>query len=276
MTEQQQERGPVLTGRSETIGELVKALAVVQTAAVVVQANETAEVRGTTKGGKDYKYDYSYADLPDVTEAILPKLGENGLVFVAWPMYTPRGFALVFQLAHESGEWIGGEWTLPSADPQTVGSEITYARRYCLQALTGVAAKGRPGSAPTDDDGRLASAGYDYGDRRGSGDDRPASVPEGWKDERHAALGYLRSVVQQKGLDESLVPQAFEDRAGAALGQADIAQIQAYTDFVQRTGMLAEPENAPASWGGPPTGDTAEAVQDAASAAADQPRGGDQ
>jgi hypothetical protein len=276
-TEQADQREPgraaAFTGRSESIGELAKALAAVQTEAITVVATETATVRGKTKDGRDYSYDYSYADLADVNEAILPKLGGNGLAFVAWTQHTERGFALVYQLVHESNEWIGGEWLLPKGDAQTVGSEITYARRYCLSALTGVAAKGSA-DAPADDDGRLASARYD--DRRSGNEQPPAAPPrqqeQTFKTPEGAALNYLASVVRAKGLDESLVPQAYYDWSGGIRhNEATAAQIQEYTDFVQRTGMLAKPEDAPAAWGGPPTGDTAEAVQDAAAAAADRP-----
>jgi hypothetical protein len=238
VTETEAQPAPRITGRSETIGRLAAALAAVQTHAVTVQATETATVRGKTKDGRDYSYDYSYADLADVNEAILPKLGENGLAFIAWTQHTAQGFALVYQLVHESGEWIGGEWLLPKGDAQTVGSEITYARRYCLSALTGVAAKGT-GGAPADDDGRLAAARYS--DRRDEPPARQQQEPT-FKTPESAKLAYLRQVVEGKGLDTSLVPQAFADwSGGVALGQASVAQIQEYTDLIQRTGLLAEP-----------------------------------
>jgi hypothetical protein len=235
------------------IGELAKALAAVQTEAITVQATETATVRGTSKGsGKDYSYDYSYADLADVTQAIMPKLGANGLAFAAWTQHTPQGFALVYQLVHESGEWIGGEWVLPKGDAQTVGSEITYARRYCLCALTGVAAKGTS-DAPADDDGRLAATRYDRDGYEAAPSTAARQQQEPiFKTAEGAALNYLLSVVRAKELDESRVPQAYYEWSGGVRhNEATAAQIQEYTDFVQRTGMLTEPENAPASWGGP-------------------------
>jgi hypothetical protein len=54
-------------------------------------------------------------------------------------------------LAHSSGEWVRGKVAMKPVknDPQGVGSCITYARRYSLAAIVGV--------APEDDDGNQAS-----------------------------------------------------------------------------------------------------------------------
>ena len=54
-------------------------------------------------------------------------------------------------LAHESGEWMGQEMTVPvtKADAQGAGSAITYMRRYALAAVLGI--------VQADDDGNAAS-----------------------------------------------------------------------------------------------------------------------
>jgi hypothetical protein len=59
---------------------------------------------------------------------------------------------VVTRLAHTSGEWIEGELAVPvsKADAQGYGSALTYARRYGLCAITGI--------APEDDDGNAAAA----------------------------------------------------------------------------------------------------------------------
>ena len=57
-------------------------------------------------------------------------------------------------LCHSSGQWIISAWPvvkLPAA-PQIIGSALTYARRYTLFALVGIAGEG------DDDDGNAASA----------------------------------------------------------------------------------------------------------------------
>lgn len=115
----------------------------------VVKANE-ADVR--PKEGRAYTY--RYADLTDVSAAILPKLAEHGLSFTASPTVTEGTFVLAYRLQHvsDSEEVIGGFYPLPTpnAPPQALGSAITYARRYALLAVTGV--------APGGDDDDAASA----------------------------------------------------------------------------------------------------------------------
>jgi hypothetical protein len=98
-----------------------------------------------------------YADLASVVEASRPSLIANGLSVVQ----CTEGDVLWTMLLHESGEWIKGSIVLKpmrqvkdtgwveSHDPQSYGSCITYARRYAMAAITGVATE--------DDDGNAAS-----------------------------------------------------------------------------------------------------------------------
>ena len=56
-----------------------------------------------------------------------------------------------YELRHEQGEVINGEWPLPAGgNPQQIGSALTYGRRYTLCAVTGIA-------PDEDDDGHQAS-----------------------------------------------------------------------------------------------------------------------
>ena len=95
-----------------------------------------------------------YASLQAFTEAALPILHKHGL---SWTVTTdpPNGHGFVVfvgTLANAAGEDI--EYRLPmqpdSAKPQAMGSAITYARRYLLGMVTGVATE-------DDDDGNAAS-----------------------------------------------------------------------------------------------------------------------
>lgn len=88
------------------------------------------------------QYSYRYADLKDVTDTILPTLADNGLVWTTMPTVNENGAPMLhYQLLHISGESIEGWYPLPSAagHPQNLGSAITYARRYALCAVTGLA-----------------------------------------------------------------------------------------------------------------------------------------
>lgn len=122
-------------------GNLAKALAAVQAALPTVHKGKTANVG-------QYKYDY--ADLADVTVAVMPLLAKHGLAFTCHPRAVERGgYELAATLMHESGESITG--ALPVAGTaQQLGSALTYARRYLLGCMTGVV-------TDSDDDARLAT-----------------------------------------------------------------------------------------------------------------------
>lgn len=135
-----------------TVGtpKLNKALAAVQASLPKVSKDQEGKVQGE-KDGRRYSYTYKYADLAELSEAILPLLGKNGLAFTAMPGLNAEGkFGLTYSLVHESGEEKGGFYPIVHGTPQQNGSAITYARRYCLGAVTGVA-------PAEDDDGAAAN-----------------------------------------------------------------------------------------------------------------------
>lgn len=119
-----------------------------------------------------------YADLDTVCDVTEGPLAANGLVVVQTTRVDPeRGPLLVTTLYHESGEWLAGEYPLQPVkhDPQGLGGAMTYARRYALLALLGL--------APEDDDGETASGrgpGHQQqhnGNGNGNGHNRPAPAP---------------------------------------------------------------------------------------------------
>jgi len=126
---------------------LAEATALLQTMLPKIAKDEKANA-GT--------YSYSYAGLDQITEKLLPILGKLGLSFIAKPTFNDKGeFVLAYKLLHVCGDMETGEYPLPKGGtPQSIGSAITYARRYCLTAVTGIA----PGD--DDDDGRAAEAGH--------------------------------------------------------------------------------------------------------------------
>ena len=119
---------------------LAAALARVQAQLPRLGKTETGKVSGETKDGRQFSYEYKYADLSSISDAILPLLGANGLAFTAFPGTGPDGkLSLRYELLHESGEAKVGYYPIGGGTAQQLGSSITYARRYCLCAVTGVA-----------------------------------------------------------------------------------------------------------------------------------------
>lgn len=126
-------------------GALAEALAKVQAVIPHVAKDNVGRVKS-----EKANYTYNYADLADVTPAILPLLGQHGLSWSTLPTMVTREdgrreFVLRYLLMHQSGESLEGEWLLPDPQrtpPQQIGIHITYARRYSLCAVTGVAPGG--------------------------------------------------------------------------------------------------------------------------------------
>jgi hypothetical protein len=125
--------------KSDNIAELAKALSKAQ-----------ADMSGAKKSSNNPFFKSKYADLKEVIECVKEPFADNGLSFVQFPI-SNDGFAGVETvIMHSSGEWISNEYMLKVSknDPQGIGSAITYARRYALQAACGVPSE--------DDDGESA------------------------------------------------------------------------------------------------------------------------
>jgi hypothetical protein len=130
--------------------KIAVALAAFQAELPKVGKENTAQVR-SEKGS----YQYQYADLADISPEVLPKLARHGLSWTCRPTLTHDGkFVLRYALMHTSGEVIEGDWPLPNpaSSSQVLGSAVTYARRYSLAAVTGIAPGGE------DDDGAAANS----------------------------------------------------------------------------------------------------------------------
>lgn len=129
--------------QSPGIGKLAEALAKAQGA------------MGHAKKSADNPFfKSSYADLPAVIDAAKAALADNGLAVSQFTDADENGnVTLVSTLMHSSGEWVRGWYPVRplKADPQGLGSAVTYARRYSFAALVGIAA------ADDDDDGNAAS-----------------------------------------------------------------------------------------------------------------------
>lgn len=133
---------------SPELNELYAALSAAQAEITDPPKAKTANV--PTKAGGSYSY--KYADLADILKIVRPVFAKHGLCVLQFPVNPMRvAVTVVTRLGHKSGQWIEAELTLPVADdrPQTIGSAITYARRYSLGGIAGLA-------PDEDEDGNIA------------------------------------------------------------------------------------------------------------------------
>jgi hypothetical protein len=105
-----------------------------------------------SKAGQVGNQKTKYADLVEVNKVVLARLNELGVIWKCLPTMAGERFVLRYTLTHvPSGEFQTGDYPLNLSEPQKMGSAITYARRYALLAVTGIAAEDE------DDDGDAAS-----------------------------------------------------------------------------------------------------------------------
>ncbi len=111
-----------------------------------------AEMSGAKKTASNPFFKSTYANLEEVIHAVKQPFADNGLCYVQFPITGEDRAGVETVIMHSSGEWISNEFTLKCSknDPQGMGSAITYARRYGLQAAAGIPSE--------DDDGNAASA----------------------------------------------------------------------------------------------------------------------
>jgi hypothetical protein len=121
-----------------------------------------AQMKGVKRTSENPFFKSSYADLAEVWDEIRAGLAGCGLSVAQRCDSDEFGVYLVTTLGHVSGEWLAGKLKLTPVkpnDPQALASAHTYARRYELMAITGL--------APIDDDGNAGS------DRAGDSQSRP-------------------------------------------------------------------------------------------------------
>jgi len=147
--------------RSEEMKDFAAALAKAQ-----------GEITGATKDKTNPHFKSNYADLASVRAACSDALSKNGIAVIQSPGTTEGGDVEVTTLLiHASGQWIENTFAAKpmKLDAQSIGSVITYLRRYGLSAMVGV--------APEDDDGETAAVRGTNGDRTPIAPVKPASRP---------------------------------------------------------------------------------------------------
>lgn len=129
--------------KSETIIKLSKALVETQ-----------KELKQPLKDAKNPFFKSEYVPLENVAEAITQTATKNGLAFSQYATTTETGNVSVGTIVfHESGEYIEYPPLIlkpENTKPQSIGSAITYAKRYALSAIFGI-------TSDKDDDGNKAN-----------------------------------------------------------------------------------------------------------------------
>jgi len=128
---------------SESVAALASALAKAQAELVNPEKSRTAVVRSGRAGEEERSF--RYASLATGLDIVRKTLGQHEIATVqTTAIDRETGIVnLTTVLAHSSGEWIASDWPVcpvaETANPQRMGAALTYARRYALFTLVGIA-----------------------------------------------------------------------------------------------------------------------------------------
>lgn len=115
-------------------------------------AKAQAEMKNAPLNCVNPHFKSKYADLASIRDAVIPTLAKHGLSVTQTTHYEDGNLVLHTTLWGPDGHSIESAYPLPVDKPQVMGSAITYARRYTLAALVGIAAE-------EDDDANAAQQG---------------------------------------------------------------------------------------------------------------------
>jgi ERF superfamily len=128
---------------SPTIGSLAGALAKAQSELVNPEKSLAATIRPDGAGGAEQTF--RYAPLSSGLDIVRKTLGQHEIATVQTTSIDQAAgiVSLTTVLAHASGEWIASDWPVCAiadiATPHRMGAALTYARRYALFTLVGIA-----------------------------------------------------------------------------------------------------------------------------------------
>jgi hypothetical protein len=146
---------------SDTIGAIAAALAKAQGELTNPEKSLTASIRFPREGDRTFRY----ASLASGLDIVRKSLGQHEIATIQTTAIDQDSgqISLTTLLAHASGEWISSDWPVcplsEIATPHRMGAALTYARRYALFALVGIAGEddldapdilAEPAAAPDD------------------------------------------------------------------------------------------------------------------------------
>jgi hypothetical protein len=274
---------------SESIGTIAAALARAQLELINPDKSLSAVIRSPfpREGNRAFRY----ASLSSGLEIVRKTLGKQEIATVqTTAMDNDAGLIrLTTVLAHSSGEWLSSDWPVcpitETAAPHRLGAALTYARRYALFTLVGIAGEDDL-DAPDLPTSKPQEADLDPLPPRGNGNGAngalhaPVSRTRSLGLSRQAkpilaatesAIVRERLLSQIAGLasademlawacaslatkntltasDATLVEDAFRARMNILVDQRDDSVEQSHTDGISTgTAVSAVPENEPAS-----------------------------
>jgi hypothetical protein len=237
---------------SESIGTIAAALAKAQAELTNPEKSLVARIRTDVPGGA-VERSFRYAPLSSGLEIVRKTLSQHEIATVQTTAVdqTAGMISLTTVLAHSSGEWIASDWPVcaisETATPHRMGAALTYARRYALFTLVGMAGEDdidAPDlSAPTAATASGPNEPMPDNDRRLNGRLTPSSPPRRYPRDRNTSERGTRAIAHPSLV--TLDPEAsgaLRDRLAAELegiGSSDEAATWAHRTLAAKGTLVA-------------------------------------
>src|SRR6516165_2888011 len=218
---------------SETVAALASALAKAQAELINPEKSLTATIRAGRPG--DGERSFRYAPLSSGLDIVRKTLGQHEIATLQTTAIDQAAgmVNLTTTLAHASGEWIASDWPVcpiaETANPQRMGAALTYARRYALFTLVGIAGEDDL-DAPDLCDGPLSPSAADRSFRPMP----PLTPGNGYaRGGRKARIAITLEPEQSATLREKLLTEL------ATITSADLATAWAHEALPAKNGLTA-------------------------------------
>ena len=253
---------------SESIAALAAALAKAQTELTNPEKSLTATIR-TDRNGETART-FRYAPLSSGLDMIRKTLGKHEIaVLQTTGIDQPtRSVSLTTMLTHASGEWVASEWPVcpvsDTATPHRMGAALTYARRYALFTLVGIAGEddldapdlscqpvpdaGATGRSTVLDRVSPGTSGPSAARRKGSGNSRTLLEPEASAEARDRLIREIVKLPSEEAAGEwarNVLPtkNALTSRDARLIETAFALRISAFREETSDP----EPQSTPAT-----------------------------
>jgi hypothetical protein len=160
---------------SPSIASLAAALAKAQAALVNPEKSQVGIIKG---GAGEGERSFRYAPLSSGLDIVRKVLGQHEIATVQTTAIDQvAGIVnLTTTLAHASGEWIASDWPVcaitETAAPHRMGAALTYARRYALFTLVGIAGEDDLDAPDLLEPSAQVKSGGNSGEKHGARDSR--------------------------------------------------------------------------------------------------------
>jgi ERF superfamily len=225
---------------TESIGTIAAALAKAQAELTNPEKSLVATIRSPFPRGSDRIF--RYAPLSSGLEIVRKSLGRHEIATVQTTEIDKEAglVRLTTVLAHSSGEWLSWDWPVCQisdiGSPQRMGTALTYARRYALFTLVGIAGED---DLDAPDFGAIPKAGVEQpsrSDRRSQSNGHAAAAEESSWNRGKPSGRNTRPVLapeQSASLRERLVAQL------AAIHSTDDADAWAHRNLAVKNTLAA-------------------------------------